>query len=209
MMNVTKVRLSEEEEELVRNAEIILTKNAVMKKMQYLLEELQELHHLFLHDKEFIPAEVRHNSPKISRGENYLGLPYLVLDQPRFFEINNIFAVRTLFWWGRYFILTLHVSGRYKETFESQLFNAINSAPQHYYFCIHEEQWVHHLEPGNYTEIRSENLAELQSINASRPFLKIARKIEFGNINEATTYLQRAYEEMLDLLNPTLKPLHS
>ena len=200
-MNVTKVRLSEEEEELVRNAEIILTKNAVMKKMQHLLEELQEQHHRFLHDKEFIPAEVRRNSPKISRGENYLGLPYLVLDQPRHFEISNIFAVRTLFWWGRYFILTLHLSGRYKEMFESRLLTAISTAPKNYYFCIHEEQWVHHLEPGNYVKLENETLPEIIRINASRPFLKIARKIEFGNINESPVCLQSAYEEMLNLLH--------
>ena len=200
-MDATKIRLSEEEVSLARNAEIILTKNAIMKKMQALLEGLQSQHDILLTEMDFLPQEVLRNSPKISRGENYLGLPYLVLDQPRSFEINNIFAIRTLFWWGRSFIVTLHLSGRHKETFEKRLLDSFGIlSDRHYYLCINEDQWKHHLEPDNYVILKDASREEMENIVASKPFLKLARKIELGDINEAPRDIHEVFKEVLYLL---------
>jgi len=55
--------------------------------------------------------------PRISKGENYKGLPWVVLDYPRCFGRDDVLAVRTLFWWGHYFSVTLHLKGSYKEMF--------------------------------------------------------------------------------------------
>lgn len=54
-------------------------------------------------------------SPKISKGENYKGLPYLVLDHPRYYRRPDIFSFRILFWWGRYFCCSLHLGGKFLE----------------------------------------------------------------------------------------------
>ncbi len=35
-----------------------------------------------------------------------------MLDYPRAFGRDSIFACRTFFWWGRFFSLTLHLAGR-------------------------------------------------------------------------------------------------
>jgi hypothetical protein len=42
-----------------------------------------------------------HLSYKISAGENYQNLPYLVLDFPKISGPNFPFVFRTLFWWGK------------------------------------------------------------------------------------------------------------
>jgi hypothetical protein len=203
MMNETKIRLSEEEEELVKNAEIILTKNTVMKKMHGLLEEVQDLHQSYLSDRDFIPDEVRRVSPKISRGENFQGLPYLVLDQPRFFEINNIFAIRTLFWWGRHFIITLHLSGRYKDMFEPVLLDSMQElASQDYFFCTSEEEWKHHIEEDNYRSLHKLERTDLELQGRSRNFLKLAKKIEFGDINNMIPRLHDEYKILVSFLAP-------
>src|SRR5215467_3803243 len=114
----SKIQLSTFEMDLLNNSEWILTKNLVIKKAQRLLEEVQETN--LRHVKEGsinFPKEVIGISPKISKGENYSGLPWLMLDFPRFFEKEKVFAIRTMFWWGNFFSTTLHLSGQYKETY--------------------------------------------------------------------------------------------
>jgi hypothetical protein len=71
--NPTKITLSSEELDLVSNAQILLTKNEIIKKVYSLFgviaEEYVETAKLMLAEPQELTA------PKISRGENYLGLP--------------------------------------------------------------------------------------------------------------------------------------
>src|SRR5688572_33083820 len=115
-MQQTKIHLLPAEMEMVSTPEIILTKNAILQKIKSFLENVQIKQLEILEDyASRLPPEILRNSPKISRGENYKGLPWLVLDNPRHFQHNNIFAVRTMFWWGNFFSITLHLSGDNKK----------------------------------------------------------------------------------------------
>lgn len=40
------------------------------------------------------------------------GQLYLILDYPGMLSTENIFAVRTLFWWGNIFSVSLHLSSK-------------------------------------------------------------------------------------------------
>jgi hypothetical protein len=90
-MNPAKIRLSQTEMELVTNADLILTKNLILKKVKWLLENLlvKQQEYVALHAAG-LPVKVSGSSPKISKGENYKGLPYLILDYPRLFEQENL-----------------------------------------------------------------------------------------------------------------------
>jgi len=115
MIHQTKIQFLPAEMELVSSPDIILTKNAILQKIKSFLEELQLKQHDVLQEySSYLPEEPLKISPKISRGENYKGLPWLVLDNPRYFQHNNIFAIRTMFWWGNFFSITLHLSGNNK-----------------------------------------------------------------------------------------------
>src|SRR5215203_7212012 len=115
MIQQTKIQFLPAEMELVSSPDIILTKNAILQKIKSFYEELQIKQQNVLQKFSFqLPADVLKISPKISRGENYKGLPWLVLDNPRYFQHNNIFAIRTMFWWGNFFSITLHLSGNNK-----------------------------------------------------------------------------------------------
>src|ERR1700733_216708 len=117
-MNEAKISLSQKEMDLVTNADWILTKNAILDKVKDLLAVLSESFQSYLHMHTLlIPA----GTPKISKGENYKGLPYLILDYPRSFEKEDILAIRTLFWWGHFFSITLHVAGKNKLLFEEKI----------------------------------------------------------------------------------------
>ena len=120
-MDKAKIRLSQKEAELIINAEFILTKNAILEKVKQLLSGLQEKQQEFMnHHQLFFENDKSMLSPKISKGENYKGLPYLILDYPRIFSASDIFAVRTMFWWGHSFSTTLHLAGNYKKRFEEK-----------------------------------------------------------------------------------------
>src|SRR5437762_7300116 len=100
MKDHSKIQLSLFEMDLVNNAGWILTKNGIIQKAKQLLLGLQEKQQVYLQlQSSSISAEVLRPSAKISKGENYHGLPYLILDFPRFFEHKDIFAIRTMFWW--------------------------------------------------------------------------------------------------------------
>ena len=103
-MDKAKITLSAKEAELIANSDWILTKNEIIQKVKFLLADLQlkQQHILNLHPG-ILPEEVTAIPAKISRGENYLGLPWLILDYPRLFGKEDQFAIRTMFWWGHFF----------------------------------------------------------------------------------------------------------
>src|SRR5215510_10733018 len=116
-MDTAKIRLSPDEEALINRTDWILTKNKILEKVKHLLSELQSSQTLTLQGISTVPHKLIESSPKISKGENYKGLPWLVLDYPRLFNKESFFAIRTLFWWGNFFSTTLHISGNYKDTY--------------------------------------------------------------------------------------------
>lgn len=117
MESTTKIHLSAEEAGLIDNTEFILTKHRIIKKVYYLFGEINGMMKTELAGFDHLPESLRQYSGKISRGENYRLLPYILLDYPSYFSKNTIFAVRTMFWWGHFFSVTLHLSGDFKTRF--------------------------------------------------------------------------------------------
>src|SRR5450755_2986522 len=128
--------LSAEELALVADAGWIMTKNAIIAKVLVLFGELSgnlqeqwkaagwEQHlagkeagmamkdtGMLMREAGMPIKEILETPPRISKGENYKGLPWVVLDYPRAFGRLDVLAVRTLFWWGNYFSVTLHLKG--------------------------------------------------------------------------------------------------
>ena len=113
--NKTKLTLSPKEQELVCNTEWILTKQTITEKIVLLFSELLiSMQQITTAQKGNLPAMIFVTDPKISRGENYKGLPYIILDYPRYFSKENTLAIRTLFWWGNFFSINLQLSGKIK-----------------------------------------------------------------------------------------------
>ncbi len=105
-------KLSEAEFALLTDRQLFETKQEVLKKVMNLLGECEQQIQTSL---EVLPDSAQERlksvSAKISRGENYKGSPWQVLDFPRIFAEEGIFALRTLCWWGKGFSMTLHLSG--------------------------------------------------------------------------------------------------
>jgi hypothetical protein len=90
MMEKTKIQFSQEELDLMHNGQWILTKNRIIEKISAGFGELgirirNELRDFY----PSIPEEISDSGFKVSRGEKYQGLPYIILD----FLVSRIFLL--------------------------------------------------------------------------------------------------------------------
>ncbi len=196
MQDKAKVSLSGFELQLVTDANIILTKNSIIKKAVDFFGQLSDGYKQeFLLTK--LPAEILLQPAKISKGENYLGLPYVMLDYPRCFGKDDVFAIRTFFWWGNFFSITLHVKGIYKELYQKIIIDAIeqnnlNTA----WINKNSAEWEHHLND-SYLPINSS--VQAKSIQENT-VLKIVSKIELKDWDLAEEFLQMHFKKYLTIL---------
>ncbi|HEV7331766.1 MAG TPA: hypothetical protein VGN63_12075 [Flavisolibacter sp.] len=194
-MQGSKIRLSPSEAALIGNAEIILTKNSIIQKMVALLAQLQE--HLTTGNTVLSFS----SSPKISKGENYLGLPYVVLDYPRISQGEDLFFIRSMFWWGHYFSSTLQLAGMYKEMALPQLAAAYPAlAEKNYFIGIHSDPWQHHFDPSNYREINSLTPEEFNAILQQQPHTKIAARWSLSEWDAAANRLSASWHYLAGLV---------
>lgn len=195
----TNVELSKNEFELVTNSEFILTKNRIIEKVYNLFGGLSETYKDLLNaHAAFLPAEVFASTPKIYKGENYLSLPYVMMDYPRIFLKDDVFAIRSFFWWGNYFSITLQLSGKFLQAFKNDIeLKLKNRMDENYFICTNNVQWEHHFEGSNYTALQEIN--SIQKI-LNNPFIKIAKKHSLNEWNSAFNFYKNNYEDLLALI---------
>lgn len=200
-MDTTKIRLSTEEEALVCRTDWILTKNRIIEKIKALFASLQlQQQRAFELPPQFYD-EALTTTPKISKGENYKGLPYLVLDYPRFFNRDDIFTIRSFFWWGNFFSTTLHLSGKFKTAYENRLIASFEHLRSHHFnICINEDQWQHHFEADNYLSLQDLSFARFEEIIRQRSFIKLSKKIPIGPLNEIEESLLGNFTRLIGML---------
>jgi hypothetical protein len=194
-MQGSKISLSPAEAALIGNAEIILTKNSIIQKTVALLSGLQDQ---LLIEKERL---VSPSTPKISKGENYLGLPYVVLDYPRISQGDAFFFIRSMFWWGHFFSSTLQLAGEYKVRAVPAIVSLHNSlALQHYSVGIHSDPWQHHFETTNYRPLASLSSKELEVVLHEQPYIKIAARWPLSEWDKAANHLLESWKLLAGLV---------
>src|SRR6187402_964688 len=196
MIQQTKIQFLPSEMELVSSPDIILTKNAILQKIKSFLEQLQlKQQDIIQKYLSHLPEKVVKISPKISRGENYKCLPWLVLDNPRYFQHNNIFAIRTMFWWGNFFSITLHLSGNNKAELLKKIAAHFSLLGENdFYIYTGQKEWEHDIDPYSYKRISSFNKDELEQIITGNSFLKLAVKFPIDSLKAIEEKLLRNFE---------------
>ncbi|RPD38648.1 hypothetical protein [Chitinophaga barathri] len=183
---------------MVRDAEWILTKNRIIDKVYGLFGALQEAMAaepaIQALQKEYTQA------PKISRGEQYEGLPYVILDYPRAFSRESIFACRTFFWWGRFFSITLHLAGESLEGYRTRL-DGVQAAlaDAGWYACVQDDPWQHHFGHDNYRTVQSLTPAQWGSL-VRKPFVKLAKQYDLEDWGNVIPVAVAQYAALLELL---------
>ena len=198
---ITKIQLSPQETELVKNAEWILAKQSIIKKVYAMLGDLNELMKVEAEPFNYLfPGNVKNQNGKISKGENYRHLPYVILDYPAFFDKENIFAIRTMFWWGNFFSITLHLSGIFKEQFgknDAVVFSFLQK--NNFFICVNKDEWHHHFEEDNYIASSSVTLQQFEII-MQKDFFKISKNIALPQWNETNDFIINSFREIVQLL---------
>jgi hypothetical protein len=201
MNDFSKLMLSDEERQLVNNPGWILTKRVIIDKVCRLLGSVSQDQRVMIeNEKDWLPLAVVQSTPKISKGENYLRLPYVLLDYPRRFDSENIFAVRTMFWWGNFFSISLHLSGIYKQMFQQKIIENLHSDSPNIFICIHENQWHHHFGADNYINAGQITNNELEEIIGKKNFIKLALKFPLQQWNDIPVLLEGSFKEMIGML---------
>ena len=201
-----KIHLSLQELELVNNKEWLFSKRNIIDKVYRLLGDLNDRYsNIVENEGSGLPVSFIKSGGKISRGENYKGLPFLILDYPAIFNKENIFAVRTMFWWGNFFSISLHLSGKSmlgKEILPKWIdyFGQNN-----YMICVNGVQWEHDFEPENYIAIREMGPKELEIISVNN-FFKVAKKIELDRWNDVPGFLNNSFTEIVKFLKFNYHP---
>lgn len=199
-MGAVKIQLSAEESRLVTDPGVILTKNRIVGKVAELLGALSEQQVELMEERRVdLPPELFRYTPKISRGEQYQGLPWLVLDYPRVLAGADWLAVRQLFWWGHEFSSALLVSGRYREKLWQRAGEWAKEPGM--YICVHASPWEHDFLPGNYELVSSRSLEDWSSLLADRTFLKLAKRIGLADMESAPPFLLNCFGKWVALIS--------
>jgi len=201
METTAKIQLSPEEFELVNNTQWIVSKHIITKKVYDMLGEISEILKNQSSDiNRLFPENLKYQNPKISKGENYQLLPYVMLDYPAFFWKDRIIAIRTMFWWGNFFSVSLHLSGVHKKQLSLNNAKVLSFLQKNeFYICINHKEWEHHFLPDNY--IKASEITNLlyDEIN-QKHFFKVAKKIPLTQWNNAGEFIQETFKKIIELL---------
>jgi hypothetical protein len=201
MNQPSKLMLSPHELQLVTDTNLILTKRTIIDKVCQLFgTHAQAAQQTLQNVKQQLPQNISSSSPKISKGENYLQLPWVMLDYPRCFEKENVFAMRSFFWWGHFFSVTLQLGGEYKKMLEQNILTHTQVLQQNnYYLCIGNTPWQHHLQADNYAAAAQLTKAEIEEQIMNRPFIKITATHSLQHWHTVLQWLDESFCEMINL----------
>ncbi len=162
------VQFTQEELALLSDQSFLRTKAKVLAKMQLLMAETRELLRTQLPLNQF-PQALQLSPGKISKGENYRQLPYLVLDYPATFQQQDICAFRTMFWWGHFFSCTVVLQGWYRHQLTDHLLAHLDTlVDAGLWICTAPTPWEHPFTPDNFEKLAPWHGAFLMQ----HPFLK-------------------------------------
>lgn len=196
-MSGVKIQLSLKEQEMMANTGIILTKNRVLAAVMELFGQVSEAEKAYLEERRNrLPEDIFRFPPKISRGENYLHLPWLMLDYPRVFQPEESLAVRHFFWWGNFFSVSIQVSGKYKK----KLLEQLEKWPSGAFICVQASPWEHHFGRDNYLPLTELDAAGIGKISGEKDFLKLALALPVDQWAASPAFLLSSFTSYLDLM---------
>jgi len=197
-MSESKIQLSADEMSLVQNSHWILTKHRVIEKVYAMFGGLSDAMRDVVSSTLGLPEEMLASSPKISKGEQYERMPYVVLDYPRVFSKDDVLAVRTFFWWGHYFSCTLHLKGKFHELYHQKL----SAMLQHeewsdYSLSVEGNEFNFDVEHEDYSLIKK---GGIQPTLYNTPFIKISYKSSFAYWDTTADRLLEAFRRYVTML---------
>lgn len=194
--------LTPEERALVFNADWLHMKHGIMDKVMLLLGQVQDAITVLPAWQQWPEAgPALALGAKMSKGERYKDLPYVILDYPRLFSREDIFALRTMFWWGHDFTATLHLAGHSLARHRARLERAkpaLEAAGAQLYI-LEEDPWHHEVGAGIYQPLSMVSQAAWEQA-LDKDFVKLARSFDLGEWEQVITGAAGFYGAVLSVL---------
>lgn len=186
-MHSTSLQLSPEELQIFTDKIFFQRKSNITKIVVLTLEKLlEQLKTNEVVQDLFSQFHLDPHNGKISKGENYLGCPWQILDYPRLFKKENVFAFRTLCWWGNYYSCTIQLSGSYLQQCRKRIEKNLSlKSDPNLFICVNNDPWQHHFEKNNYILV-SEVLQDEVLFNSltKKNFIKLSCKFPLTKIDQ-------------------------
>jgi len=192
----SKLALSAAEWQMAASSEVILTKNKIIDNVfrmyGMLADDFKESSKL-MHTQ---VSSVFDMHPKISKGENYEGMPWVMLDYPRHFsKVEGHFAIRCFFWWGHFFSISLQLSGHYLSQY-NHVFEKLHQ--QHWYVGFTDDPWNQHLPNADWKQWQNDVPPNSMESGA---YAKAAKKIPVTEWPQVQYFLKAQYHELIQALH--------
>ncbi|MBX7109264.1 MAG: hypothetical protein K1X61_11505 [Chitinophagales bacterium] len=205
MAEKAKIILSKDEIEAVSDRSFFETKIRITQKIYHAFANcVSSANEQAVFEGIDFPTGTDSTTGKISKGENHLGLPYILLDFPRYFKGNESLAIRTMFWWGKFISCALFVAGKPDNRLQHALLRHHDElSKKRTWICVHDSPWLHHFGKDNYRMMRHFSGKELTSIMHAAGFIKVARKIPVSGINQMEGFILESFLLYARLLRHT------
>ncbi len=178
-MQNKSIKFTPSEQEVIQNGEFLLIKKQAIEKVLTIFSALKEEIESLLEQNQWwdhIPGEI--GDVKMAKGESYRDLPYVILDYPRKFSFEDIFAYRCMFWWGHFFSFTLHLQGKSRKKFAPLLKDGIQQAdPSGLFLAIGDTPFEYHYGADNYKPLADFTTTEVDTLFEDKEFIKLSSKI--------------------------------
>ena len=199
---------SDQEQAYLSDTAFLLAKSEITDKIGKLLASLENV--LVEEAQPYLssfPEGTLAKAGKISKGEKYRGLPYMVLDYPRLFTEKSVFAFRNMFWWGHFFSTTLHLQGEVLDGLRAPLLKSATSlSDASWYIGVGESPWEYHYGPDNYKRCHDLDAATLRHIIEEAPFIKLSKHLPLNQWQGFAAYSQSLFLDLMGLLGFKAQP---
>jgi hypothetical protein len=190
--------LSQSEISIWNNAEIFITKqkitNFIYDANALIIEEIKT-------SKPILHSNFKFNNPKISKGENYNCLPWVMADYPAYFDKENIFAFRMFYLWGAEINFFLVLKGDFLKHYQTQILSQIkNQAFTSIKIYVGADVWKHNMDE-DYKLIEAIEIEKIIAHINQFGFLKLAIYHPSTKINEIEKLGFNAWQLFYKLLS--------
>ncbi len=193
------VNLNFKELKYLSDTDFLKSKHVIISKIKFIFKGVEEkIRDYIIKSHLKFPEQVLIKSAKISKSENYLLLPYLILDFSRYFHTSAVFAYRTMFWWGNFFSCTIHLQGTLLNSYRTALEENIEFIIQNNFFiATSNTPWEYHYKDDNYQLIN--NLSELEIIGLikNKSFIKLSRYISIEEHSKLPEFAEDTFRILM------------
>lgn len=192
--------VTDQELEVLSNRDFLKIKASVMEKAVAYLAEIERELHAKIGETDFpFPKNTFLKAGKISKGEQYRLLPYVILDYPRLFSKKEVFAFRSMIWWGHHYSCTLHLSGPSLQWFGNSLKEKLQTE-ENVYFCVNSHPWDYHYGEENYLPVQTIDPQKIVHQIEQHGFVKISKFIPVYEWNDYKSFTLESFARFLRYL---------